>query len=139
MQQQLNPELQQAVTDFREFATERWVKLSKNPLAFALLEFDGQRFEVELVQLAFEAFQHQAETAAPQLFASIREDSKYHHQIDWCIHNGHGHPFPVVFRAAMDGYVLAGGAGGAYRMADVDLHVLHEGELYRVAEGGKGK
>jgi len=139
MQQQLNPDLQQAVTDFIDFARDRWPKVDLGTLLNVHMTFDGERFENELIQLAFEAFQHQSETQAPRLFASIRKDSKYHHQIDWCIHNGHGHPFPVAFRAAMDGYVLAGGAGGAYRMADVDLHVLHEGELYRVAEGGKGK
>lgn len=125
-------DFQLAVNDFLDFARTRIGRYE--------MRVEGQAFKHPIVQLAFEAFQAGRNPApAVALFAEIREDSKYHHQIAWCISNGIGHPFPVRFRAALDPYVLVGGAGGAYRMADVDLFVLHDGELYRVAEGGKGK
>lgn len=115
--------------DFRVFALGRIGKFE--------MQLEGETFKHPIVQLAFDAFKAgRNPIREPQLFAKIREDSKYHHQIAWCISNGIGHPFPVRFRAALDYYVLEGGAGGAYRMADVDLFVLHEGVLYRVAEGG---
>lgn len=126
--EQMNPALQVAVTGFREFAKTR--------IASHLMGFDGQRFLHTTVQLVFEAFQMDAAPVRnSQLYAAIREDSKYHSQIQFCITNGYGHPFPVAFRAALDAYVLAGGAGGAYRLSDVDLYVMHDGELFRVAEG----
>ncbi|MBH3375287.1 hypothetical protein [Pseudomonas juntendi] len=126
---QSTADFQLVLNDFREFARSRIVS--------GKMELEGQSFKHPAVQLAFEAFQA-ARNPAPSeaLFAKIREDSKYHHQIEWCISSGIGHPFPVRFRAALDQYVLEGGVGGAYRMADVDLFVLHDGELYRVAEGG---
>ncbi|MGC9744400.1 hypothetical protein OGV25_00580 [Pseudomonas sp. P1B16] len=128
--EQSTADFQLAVIEFREFAKAR--------LSSDKLKMEGQAFAHPAVQLAFKAFQAGRDPKpVGQLFASIREDSKYHHQIAWCIRDGIGHPFPVRFRAALDPYVLVGGAGGAYRMADVDLFVLHDGELYRVAEGGK--
>lgn len=128
--QQLNPNFQLAVADFHKFAEGRISDLQ--------MGFDGKRFTDGAVQIAFEAFQAaRVPVDSGQLFARIREDSKYHHQIAWCISNGIGHPFPVHFRASLDPYVLVGGAGGAYRLADIDLFVLHEGELYSVARGGK--
>ncbi|AYN13920.1 hypothetical protein CHR29_01675 [Pseudomonas monteilii] len=130
---------QQSTADF-QLAVNEFLDFAKSRIGGYEMRLQGQSFKHPIVQLAFEAFQAgRSPRPTGQLFASIREDSKYHHQIAWCISNGIGHPFPVRFRAALDPYVLEGGAGGAYRMADVDLHVLHEGELYRVAEGGKGK
>lgn len=119
-----------AVSEFRDFARTR--------LGGYVMEFNGQTFKHPVVQLAFEAFQAgHAPGPSGQLFARIREDSKYHHQIAWCATNGLGHPFPVRFRAALDRYVLEGGPGRAYRLADVDLYVAYEGELYLVNEGSK--
>lgn len=119
-----------ALRDFRAFALEG--------LNGRDMQLEGETFKHPIVQLAFEAFKAgRNPTPEPQLFAKIREDSKYHHQIAWCISNGIGHPFPVRFRAALDRYVLEGGAGGAYRLADVDLFVLHDDTLFLVAQGGK--
>lgn len=130
--EQTTADFQVALTDFRDFAKSR--------IRGDQMKLDGQTFVNPGVQMTFEAFQAGRNPApAVQLFAKIRKDSKYHHQIEWCISNGLGHPFPVRFRAALDHYVLEGGAGGAYRLADVDLFVMHEGQLYLVAEGGKGK
>lgn len=123
-------DFQLALNDFLEFAEGR--------ISLDLLQLDGQTFKHPAAKLAFDAFKAGSNPIPKaQLFAKIREDSKYHHQIAWCISNGIGHPFPVRFRAALDRYVLEGGAGGAYRMADVDLFVLHEGELYLAAQGGQ--
>ncbi len=123
-------DFQLALSGFREFAQGR--------IGGYEMQFDGQSFKHPIVQLAFDAFKAGRNPSPEgQLFASIREDSKYHHQIAWCISNGIGHPFPVRFRAALDHYVLEGGAGGAYRLADVDLFVLHEGELCLVTKGGR--
>ncbi|WJD63130.1 hypothetical protein [Pseudomonas kurunegalensis] len=130
--EQSTADFQLAVNEFREFAKAR--------LSSDKLKMDGQAFAHPAVQLAFKAFQAgRNPKPVGQLFASIREDSKYHHQIAWCIRDGIGHPFPVQFQApgaAYDDHVLAGGVGGAYRLADVDLFVLQDGELHRVAEGG---
>ncbi|NER59723.1 hypothetical protein G3435_06395 [Pseudomonas sp. MAFF212428] len=116
--------------DFRAFALER--------IGGHEIQLEGETFKHPTVQLAFDAFKAgRSYIPGAQLFASIREDSKYHHQIAWCISNGIGHPFPVRFRAALDRYVLEGGAGGAYRLADVDLFVLHDDKLFLVAQGGK--
>ncbi|MNF07314.1 hypothetical protein D3C80_2074700 [compost metagenome] len=86
------------------------------------------------MQLLFEAFQEgQARPAGQQLYAGIRKTSKYHSQIDWCIQNGYGHPFPVWFEAALDGYVVIGGAGGRYRLEDIELYVKDGDEMVCVS------
>ncbi len=127
---QATAEFHLALRDFRAFALGRIGNFD--------MQLEGETFKHPVMQLAFDAFKAgRNPTPEPQLFAKIREDSKYHHQIAWCISNGIGHPFPVRFRASLDHYVLEGGAGGAYRLADVDLFVLHEEQLYRVAVGGK--
>lgn len=127
---QLTADFQLALRDFRAFVLGRTGNFD--------MQLEGETFKHPVMQFAFDAFKA-GRTPPPggQLFASIREDSKYHHQIAWCISNGIGHPFPVRFRAALDQYVLEGGAGGAYRLADVDLFILHEGELYLVAKGAQ--
>ncbi|ENQ6409011.1 hypothetical protein ACEPNE_002988 [Pseudomonas aeruginosa] len=117
---------QTTMTSFRAFCRGR--------VASHLLEYDGERFKHPAVQLLFEAFQHgQARPTGQQLYAGIRESSKYHSQIDWCIRNGYGHPFPIWFEASLDGYVVIGGAGGRYRLDDVDLYVMDGSMPVRVS------
>ena len=53
---------------------------------------------------------------ATVLVAIIRKDSKYAYQA-----HHHAEPFAVQVRPDSEGYVLAGGYGGRYRMQDVHL------------------
>lgn len=61
-----------------------------------------------------------------QLYAEIRSSSKYASQVDWQKSIGGPYPFPVRIQRALDGYVVSGGPGGCYRLADVHLLVIHE-------------
>lgn len=107
---------QVTLTSFRAFCRSR--------VAAHLMEYDGERFTHKTVQLLFKAFQEgQERPVGQQLYAGIRKTSRYYGQIDLCIQNGYGHPFPCWFQAALDGYVVIGGAGGRYRLDDVDLYV----------------
>ncbi|WP_417777118.1 hypothetical protein [Stutzerimonas xanthomarina] len=68
-----------------------------------------------------------------QLYAEIKKSSKYAGQADWAKREGRPYPFPV--RIASDGggdYVVKGGPGGQYRMADVNLYVIENGQKFRV-------
>lgn len=68
-----------------------------------------------------------------QLYAEIKKSSKYASQADWAKREGWPYPFPV--RIASDGggeYVVKGGPGGQYRMADVNLYVIESGQKFRV-------
>lgn len=101
-----------------------------------LLEHDGERFTNSTVQLVFEAFQdgrsqQHTRIIGQQLYAGIRETSRYAHQADWQ-HTRGPYPFPVRFQAAKDGYVIKGGFGGRYRLEDVELYVKFDEELFRV-------
>ena len=62
-----------------------------------------------------------------QLYAEIRQSSKYAYQAELCRQQGYGHPFKVRIEPAPDGYSVKGGYGGRYRIEDVDLFVI-EGE-----------
>jgi hypothetical protein len=116
---------QLAFDAFRDFARGR--------IASHLLERDGLRFTHSTVQLVFEAFcSGQARTVGQQLYASIKESSKYHSQNKLAKQQGYGHPFPVRFQAVSDAYVIKGGPGGQYRLEDVELYVTHTGEPHRV-------
>ncbi|WP_312596372.1 hypothetical protein [Stutzerimonas nitrititolerans] len=68
-----------------------------------------------------------------QLYAEIKKSSKYASQADWAKREGRPYPFPV--RIASDGggdYVVKGGVGGQYRLADVNLFVIENGQKFRV-------
>lgn len=116
---------QLAFDAFRDFARGR--------IASHLLERDGLRFTHSTVQLVFEAFcVGQARTVGQQLYAGIKETSRYAGQIEPNKQSGYGYPFPVHFQTDVAGYVIKGGFGGQYRMADVELYVVFDGELHRV-------
>jgi hypothetical protein len=67
-----------------------------------------------------------------QLYAEIKKSSQYAHQAEWCRNQGYGYPFKVRIREASDGYVVKGGVGGQYSLADVNLYVLEGGKKIRV-------
>lgn len=58
-----------------------------------------------------------------QLYALIRRESEYAHQSD--------KHFPVSIGKPLHGqYTVAGGPGGCYRLADVDLFVMADGKAW---------
>jgi hypothetical protein len=68
-----------------------------------------------------------------RLYAEIKKSSKYASQIALCRSNGYGYPFKV--RIVYDGggdYVVKGGVGGQYRLADVNLYVIEGDKKIRV-------
>lgn len=68
-----------------------------------------------------------------QLYAEIKKSSKYAGQAELCRSNGYGYPFKV--RIVHDGggdYVVKGGVGGQYRLADVNLYVIEDGKKIRI-------
>ncbi len=71
-----------------------------------------------------------------QLFARIRLSSKFFYQNERIRRKGEKVPFPVVVNElAEDGYVVKGGSsGGRYRMKDVDLFTMENGEWVCVSE-----
>lgn len=126
MQNELLPlEYQLAITDFHDFTCGR--------IDPVLMERDGQRFTHATVQLVFEAFcTGRARTVGQQLYAGIKESSKYHSQIELGKQSGYGYPFPVRFQTDPCGYVIKGGVGGQYRLEDVELYVIEDGEAKAV-------
>ena len=54
-----------------------------------------------------------------QLYAEIQENSKYAYQADW-----QELPFPIHIRPDLGGYVVVGGAGGRFRLEEVNLYVI---------------
>ena len=118
-------EHQQAMEAFREFINGR--------IDPVFLGVEGQKFFYPHVQLVFEAFcTGRARTVGQQLFAGIKESSKYHSQIEWGKQSGYGYPFPVRFQTDPCGYVIKGGVGGQYRLEDVELYVIEDGEARAV-------
>jgi len=63
-----------------------------------------------------------------QLYAEIKKSSKYASQADLCRNSPHGYPFQVRIVDDEDGYVVKGGVGGQYRIADVNLYVMQDGK-----------
>lgn len=61
-----------------------------------------------------------------QLYAEIKPNSKYAHQVSWQRNQGE-YPFPIQIVSDFGGYVVEGGIGGRYRLIDVDIYVI-EGE-----------
>ncbi|ROM40650.1 hypothetical protein BK647_18035 [Pseudomonas protegens] len=118
----------QRLEAFRDFARGR--------INLDLLQNDGERFTHSTVQLIFEAFLAEAagvQVIGQQLYAGIKEGSRYHSQIEFGKSCGWPHPFPIKFEPCPDGYVVRGGVGGRYRMEDVELYVLQNGSKVRVA------
>ncbi|MCY1561633.1 hypothetical protein D9M68_989200 [compost metagenome] len=68
-----------------------------------------------------------------QLYAGIKGSSKYASQADWHRTHGWPYPFPVSLQLDPMGYVVKGGVGGQYRMEDVELYVIEDGQQIRVA------
>ncbi len=88
-------------------------------------------------QRAWEAFEaahgEHSQHGGQQLYAEIKKSSKYASQAAWGKREGWPYPFPV--RIASDGggeYVVKGGPGGQYRLADVNLYVIESGQKFRV-------
>lgn len=69
---------------------------------------------------------------ATKLFAEIKKSSKYHHQAQWAKDNPMwgGYPFPVTIAPDPCGYVVQGGPGGQYRLADVTLYAEVSGGAF---------
>jgi len=69
-----------------------------------------------------------------QLFAEIKDSSKYAHQVDWCRNGPCGYPFRVRIEAdSLDDFIVKGGIGGRYRLSDLDLFVINDGIKIRVS------
>lgn len=68
-----------------------------------------------------------------RLYAEIKKSSKYASQIALCRSNGYGYPFKVRIVHDRGGdYVVKGGVGGQYRLADVNLYVIEGDKKIRV-------
>jgi len=67
-----------------------------------------------------------------QLYAEIKKSSKYHGQIQMCRDMGLGYPFKVSIQFDVGGYQVKGGAGGQYRLADVNLYVIENDKKIRI-------
>lgn len=67
-----------------------------------------------------------------QIYAAIKKSSKYAHQAQMCVDRGYGHPFKVTFTHDKDGYNVLGGVGGRYRLTDVNLYVIEDGQKIRI-------
>lgn len=62
-----------------------------------------------------------------QLYAKIKRSSKYYSQ-------GDGAPFEVLIVPGDPcGYVVMGGPGGQYRLSDVNLFVIENGQRLKIA------
>ena len=74
---------------------------------------------------------------AQQLYAKIKRSSKYEYQNQTAKDNGFGLPFEVDVAPAFatsKSYVVHGGPGGQYRLADVNLFVkCDDGSYLRIA------
>lgn len=123
--EQQNLEHQLALDAFRDFTCGR--------IAPHQLERDGQRFTHTTVQLVFEAFcTGRARTIGQQLYAGIKTSSKYFSQVKLGKELGWPYPFPVRLEPDKEGYVVKGGIGGQYRLDDVELYVIEDGEAKAV-------
>jgi hypothetical protein len=71
---------------------------------------------------------------AQQLYAKIKRSSKYEYQNKVAQENGYGLPFEVDIDSDKGGYVVKGGPGGQYQLADVQLFVkCDDGTDLRIA------
>lgn len=67
-----------------------------------------------------------------QLYAEIKKSSQYASQVVLCRSSGYGYPFKVRISADPYGYVVKGGVGGQYRITDVNLYVIKDGQKIRL-------
>lgn len=83
--------------------------------------------KISLTQLKAERAAKAAQAAESGLYARIKATSEYANQSD-------GEPFPVALYS--DGeYIVHGGRGGRYRLADVDLYWSNNaGQLFPCKE-----
>lgn len=100
------------------------------------LGHDGERFENKTVQLVFEAYveglkKNPTRVLGQQLYAEIKETSKYASQIGW-MQMRNQYPFPIRFEHDLSGYVIKGGVGGCYRVEDVDLLFKLDGNFHQI-------
>jgi hypothetical protein len=75
---------------------------------------------------------HEVPAAGQQLYAEIKKSSKYACQVDLCRNSPYGYPFKVCIVEDFGGYVVKGGIGGQYRIADVNLYVMQDGKKIRL-------
>ncbi|WP_455928926.1 hypothetical protein [Pseudomonas fluorescens] len=76
--------------------------------------------------------QHVAQPEDQVLYAEIKKSSKYASQIEMCRTHPCGYPFRVSIHQDFGGYVVNGGIGGRYRLADVNLYVINDGGKIRL-------
>ena len=75
---------------------------------------------------------HGMRPAGQQLYAEIKKSSKYAHQAEMCRTHPCGYPFKIQIGSDPGGYEVVGGVGGQYRISDVNLYVLQDGEKIRL-------
>jgi len=72
-----------------------------------------------------------------QLYAKIKKSSKHYSQNDIAKRDPEswgGFPFPVRIEGVNPtGYLVQGGPGGQYRLADVNLYVIENGREVRIS------
>jgi len=70
-----------------------------------------------------------------QLYATIKRSSKYYSQntlAKAAPHRWGGFPFLVLVHPAYGEYCVQGGPGGQYRLGDVNLYVVEDGQTMRI-------
>lgn len=78
---------------------------------------------------AYEREQAAKITRGQQIWARIRESSKYY------LMQSDGTAFPVhIVAGHPESYVVQGGPGGQYRLQDVDLYVIQDGRELRITQ-----
>lgn len=71
-------------------------------------------------------------TIRQQLYAEIKKSSQYASQIALCRNSHWGYPFKVHIETDRCGFVVKGGVGGQYRIIDVNLYVIEDGQKIRL-------
>lgn len=66
-----------------------------------------------------------------QLFAKIKKSSRFFSQNILAKRDGQ-FPFPVVLQPDRDGYVVKGGPGANYKIADVEFYAVIDGKEVRI-------
>lgn len=106
-------------------AFDEWARPRGYDLALTATKNEFANLETRNAWLGWEGA-HGPDGCRPygqQLYASIKRDSEYAHQSDKL--------FPVsVGKPLHSQYTVAGGPGGCYRLADVDLFVMEDGKAW---------